>query len=153
MIGILPDKAREVFGIPAGYEAWAGIAIGYEGDPATLPDNFKQRDLTPRAAQTPQGVRVHRQMGESGTLPGETLGLQDMEDSFQVTCPYCGETVELFLESDVEGSLVQDCEVCCNPWQVQVWTEGGHRRVSVGRGWVGIAKVTSGPASARRSDS
>jgi hypothetical protein len=44
-------------------------------------------------------------MGESGTLPGETLGLQDMEDSFQVTCPYCGETVELFLESDVEGSL------------------------------------------------
>jgi len=46
-----------------------------------------------------------------------------MEDSFQVTCPYCGETVELFLESDVEGSLVQDCEVCCNPWQVQVWTE------------------------------
>jgi hypothetical protein len=51
----------------------------------------------------------------------------------------------------VEGSLVQDCEVCCNPWQVQVWTEGGHRRVSVGRGWVGIAKVTSGPASARRS--
>ena len=48
-----------------------------------------------------------------------------MEDSFQITCPYGGETVELFLEPDVEGSLVQDCEVCCNPWQVQVWTEGG----------------------------
>jgi hypothetical protein len=46
-----------------------------------------------------------------------------MDDSFQVTCPNCGETVELFLEPDVEGSLVQDCEVCCNPWQVQVWTE------------------------------
>ena len=56
-----------------------------------------------------------------------------MEDSFQVTCPYCGEPVELFLERDVEGSLVQDCEVCCNPWQVQVWTEGGHCRGSVGR--------------------
>ena len=55
-----------------------------------------------------------------------------MEDSFQVTCPYCGETV-VFLESDVEGSLMQDCEVCCNPLQVQVWIEGGHRRVSVGR--------------------
>ncbi len=48
MVGILPDKAREVFGIPEGYEAWTGIAIGYEGDPATLPDNFKHRDLTPR---------------------------------------------------------------------------------------------------------
>jgi hypothetical protein len=43
-------------------------------------------------------------MGESGTLPGETLGLQDMEDSFRATRPYCGETIELFLESDVEGS-------------------------------------------------
>ena len=75
-----------------------------------------------------------------------------MEDSFQVTSPYSGETVELFLESDVEGSLVQDCEDCCNPWQVQVWTEGGHRRGIDGTcGWVGIAKVTSGPASARRS--
>jgi hypothetical protein len=48
MIGILPDQAREVFGIPEGYEAWTAIAIGYEGDPATLPDNLKQRDLTPR---------------------------------------------------------------------------------------------------------
>jgi hypothetical protein len=47
MIGILPDNAREVFGIPEGFEAWTGIAIGYEGDPATLPDNLKQRDLTP----------------------------------------------------------------------------------------------------------
>jgi nitroreductase len=47
MIGILPDEAREVFGI-LGYEAWTGIAIGDEGDPATLPDNLKQRDLTPR---------------------------------------------------------------------------------------------------------
>jgi hypothetical protein len=43
-------------------------------------------------------------MGKSGTLPGETLGLQDMEDSFRATRPYCGETVELLLESDVEGA-------------------------------------------------
>jgi hypothetical protein len=43
-------------------------------------------------------------MGESGTLPGETLGLQDMEDSFRATRPYCGETVELLLESDVKGA-------------------------------------------------
>ena len=28
-----------------------------------------------------------------------------MEDSFQVICPYRGENIELFLESDVEGSL------------------------------------------------
>jgi Cysteine-rich CPXCG len=56
-----------------------------------------------------------------------------MEDSFQVTCPYCGETV-VFVESDVEGSLVQDCEVCCNPLAGPGLDRGGgHRRVSVGR--------------------
>jgi nitroreductase len=38
MAGILPDKAREVFGIPADFEAVAGMAIGYPGDPLTLPE-------------------------------------------------------------------------------------------------------------------
>jgi nitroreductase len=48
MIGILPDKAREIFGIPTGSEAWTAIAIGYQGDPTSLPDNLRQRDATPR---------------------------------------------------------------------------------------------------------
>ena len=38
-----------------------------------------------------------------------------MEDRFLLTYPYCGEAVEIYLEPEVEGSLVQDCEVCCNP--------------------------------------
>jgi nitroreductase len=38
MAGIIPDKAREVFGIPEGFEAVAGIALGYPGDPLTLPE-------------------------------------------------------------------------------------------------------------------
>jgi nitroreductase len=48
MIGILPDKARELFDIPEGFEAWTGLAIGYQGDPMTLPDALKERDLMPR---------------------------------------------------------------------------------------------------------
>jgi hypothetical protein len=43
-----------------------------------------------------------------------------MEDALRVTCPYCGEDVELYIEPDVRGSFVQDCEVCCNPWRVVV---------------------------------
>jgi hypothetical protein len=43
-----------------------------------------------------------------------------MDDQFLVTCPYCGEQVEIYLESDMRGSFVQDCEVCCNPWRVRV---------------------------------
>ena len=48
MIGILPDKAREVYQIPGHSEAWTAMAIGYKGDPAKLPDALKERDLAPR---------------------------------------------------------------------------------------------------------
>jgi nitroreductase len=48
MIGILPDKAREVYQIPEGSEAWTALAIGYYGDPATLPEQLKQREQAPR---------------------------------------------------------------------------------------------------------
>ena len=56
-----------------------------------------------------------------------------MDDHWTVTCPYCGEDVEIYVEPDVTGSFVQDCEVCCNPWRVQVVREGGDRYVSLGR--------------------
>ena len=48
MLGILPDRAREIYGIPEGFEAWTGLAIGYRGDPSNLPDALKERDLTPK---------------------------------------------------------------------------------------------------------
>jgi len=48
MIGILPDKARELYQIPEGSEAWTGIAIGYKGDPNSLPDGMRGRDTAPR---------------------------------------------------------------------------------------------------------
>jgi nitroreductase len=48
MAGILPDKAREVFHIPEGFEAVAGMALGYPGDPAALPDQLRDRELGPR---------------------------------------------------------------------------------------------------------
>ena len=48
MIGIRPDKARELLEIPEGVQPVTALAIGYAADPATLPDKFKQRDLAPR---------------------------------------------------------------------------------------------------------
>jgi nitroreductase len=48
MIGILPEKAREVYRIPQHSEAWTGLAIGYRGDSSQLPDALKARDLAPR---------------------------------------------------------------------------------------------------------
>jgi nitroreductase len=48
MIGILPDKAREMYGIPQGHEAWTALAIGYRGDVAILPGPLQQRDTAAR---------------------------------------------------------------------------------------------------------
>jgi hypothetical protein len=48
MIGILPDKAREIYAIPEGYEPMTGIAIGYAGDPKALPEGLRERDLARR---------------------------------------------------------------------------------------------------------
>jgi hypothetical protein len=56
-----------------------------------------------------------------------------VDDQFQVTCPYCGENVEIYVEPDVRGGFVQDCEVCCRPWRVRVTGGRGRRRIEVAR--------------------
>ena len=48
MIGIEPEKAREIYNIPEGSEAWTAIAIGYRCDPAGVPGELAERDSTPR---------------------------------------------------------------------------------------------------------
>ena len=48
-----------------------------------------------------------------------------MEDCLALQCPYCGEGIELQIDSggDSHQEYVEDCPVCCRPWQVEVWTE------------------------------
>jgi nitroreductase len=48
MIGIKPDRARELYRIPDGFRPLTGLAIGYLGDANTLPEKYKERDLGPR---------------------------------------------------------------------------------------------------------
>jgi len=55
-------------------------------------------------------------------------------DEFVITCPYCGEEVEISIEEDVRGSFIQDCEVCCNPWLVRVTRSEDGADVEVVRG-------------------
>jgi hypothetical protein len=56
-----------------------------------------------------------------------------MDDQFLVTCPYCGEAVEVYVEPDMRGSFVQDCEVCCNPWRLRLVGRGDDRYLDVSR--------------------
>ena len=48
MAGFDAEKARQAFGVPKGWELLAAIAIGYPGDPASLPAPLKDREMAPR---------------------------------------------------------------------------------------------------------
>ena len=54
----------------------------------------------------------------------------------EVTCPHCGEMVTIVLDpgGGDRQEYVEDCEVCCRPWEVQVQFDG-----------VGAASVTLEP--------
>jgi len=50
------------------------------------------------------------------------LGDGTADTSAEAICPYCGESVEITVDPG-GGSFqqyVEDCEVCCNSWQVNV---------------------------------
>ncbi|GMV83687.1 MAG: hypothetical protein AMXMBFR7_48710 [Planctomycetota bacterium] len=48
MIGLDPEKGRSVFGVPAGFEVFTALAIGYAADPAQAPEALRGRDTAPR---------------------------------------------------------------------------------------------------------
>ncbi len=50
------------------------------------------------------------------------LGDGTAETGAVVSCPYCGESVEIVLDpgSGNDQEYVEDCEVCCRPWRVRV---------------------------------
>jgi nitroreductase len=63
MAGFYPDKARELYGVPEGYEPVAAIAAGYPGDPATLPESLRQRELAPRVRKPQEEFVFHGRFG------------------------------------------------------------------------------------------
>ena len=48
MIGILPDKVREMYEIPEDVQPTTGLAIGYLADASSLPEPYRGRDLAAR---------------------------------------------------------------------------------------------------------
>jgi nitroreductase len=57
MGGVHLDKAREKLGIPTGFDPVTAIAIGYPGDPSSLPSDLRERELAPRERE-PQSAFV-----------------------------------------------------------------------------------------------
>ena len=65
MAGIEAEKARKLFNIPADYEAVAGIALGYAGDPASLSEELRKRELAPRQRKPLDSFVFTGQWGKS----------------------------------------------------------------------------------------
>jgi hypothetical protein len=61
------------------------------------------------------------------------LGDGSVETSAEVVCPYCGETTTISVDpgGGSDQQYVEDCEVCCNPWQVTVHFDEGIANVQV----------------------
>ncbi len=52
-----------------------------------------------------------------------------------VTCPYCGEPVELLVDASAgAAAYAEDCPVCCRPMQVHVEIDGESVAVRVRTG-------------------
>jgi hypothetical protein len=62
------------------------------------------------------------------------LGDGIAETAATVYCPYCNETVEIAIDPGGGSSqeYVEDCEVCCQPWTVNVaYREDGSATVTL----------------------
>ena len=59
MVGIEPDKAREVFGISGSLEPFTGIAIGYAGEPSHVGEEYAKRDTLQRQRKSLNNIIIY----------------------------------------------------------------------------------------------
>lgn len=67
-------------------------------------------------------MRNHGQSDDSDIDADFPLGDGTADTTADVVCPYCGETVTIAVDpgGGPVQEYVEDCEVCCNPWEVKV---------------------------------
>lgn len=71
MIGIDPDKAREIYAIPEAYEAYTALAIGHRAASDNLPEQMAERDTAPRQRKALDEFVFAGQFGQASTLVSE----------------------------------------------------------------------------------
>jgi nitroreductase len=71
MAGILPEKVRELFDVPEGFEAVAGIAVGYPAEVDVLPEAFREQELAVRTRKPISSFVFDARWGEPSPLVSE----------------------------------------------------------------------------------
>ena len=72
--------------------------------------------------------------GDDGLDDAFPLGDGTADTGATVVCPYCGQQVEIALDpgSGARQEYVEDCEICCRPWQLSVaYADDGSATVEV----------------------
>lgn len=71
MAGFDAEAVRRRYGVPEGVSPVVALAAGYPGDPATLSDELRQRELAPRQRRPQAEFVFGERFGEALSLPGE----------------------------------------------------------------------------------
>jgi nitroreductase len=71
MIGIVPDRVRELYGVPDDFLPLTGLAIGYLGDVNDLPENLRPRDLSERKRKPLSEIVFDGKWGEASGFVSE----------------------------------------------------------------------------------
>ena len=68
MGGIEIDKIRQTYRVPEGCEPVAGFAVGYPGDPESLPEKIRTMELAPRKRKPLSAIAFAGRWGESASF-------------------------------------------------------------------------------------
>lgn len=68
MAGIEVDKVRETYAVPADYGVIAGIALGYQGEPESLPAHRQEPETAPRSRNPLSDMIFAGTFGDSSPL-------------------------------------------------------------------------------------
>jgi cysteine-rich CPXCG protein len=65
---------------------------------------------------------IHDLGSDDPGAPLESADLDAWDTEAEVGCPYCGEAVTIGVDpaGGAVQTYVEDCQVCCRPWQVHV---------------------------------
>ena len=113
--------------VTGGYQATP--LIPHSARPTLIQEPMNSRDEWDLPDDEDDIARREEELDEEFPL-GD--GVADL--SSEVSCPYCGESVEITLDpgSGSTQEYIEDCQVCCRPWNVTVtYHEDGSAEVFV----------------------
>jgi len=60
-------------------------------------------------------------MREAKHPPASSTPRLGRVESVEISCPYCGEVIEVLVDTSVEKQVyIEDCQVCCRPMNLTV---------------------------------